>query len=162
MNFDEKIKLTIDTLKEFKKIYKKKCNEYEKLFEKYEKVISENKELKEKLNNKLDKNLKKNQKKNQKKNSKNNSPIITDFTVEREISDKLAEFLSETHDKKISLVELNRIVINYIKDNQLQDENNRKNIILDDKLESLFKDLSGNELNFSNINLHLEKHLTKK
>lgn len=158
MNFDEKIKLTIDTLKEFKKIYKKKCNEYEKLFEKYEKVISENKELKEKLKKKTVKN----QQKNQKKNSKKNSPIITDFTVEREISDKLAEFLSETHDKKISLVELNRIVIDYIKDNKLQDENNRKNIILDDKLECLFQDLSGNELNFSNINLHLEKHLTKK
>ena len=153
MDFDEKIKLTIDSLKEFKKLYKKKCKEYEKITEKYEKVISENKELKEKLKNSLEK--------NKKKNSKKKSPIITDFTIEREISDKLADFLSETKDKKISLVELNRIIIDYIKDNQLQDENNRKNIILDDKLGCLFQDLEGNELNFSNINLHLEKHLAK-
>lgn len=157
MNFDEKIKSIINTLKEFKKLYKEKCKEYEKISEKYEKVINENKELKEKLKKKSVKN----QQKNQKKNSKKNSPIITDFTVEKEISDKLADFLSETKDKKISLVEINRIVIDYIKDNQLQDKNNRKNIILDDKLGHLFQDLSGNELNFSNINLHLEKHLAK-
>ena len=153
MDFDKKIKLTIDTLKEFKKLYKKKCKECEKITEKYDKLIIENKELKEKLKNRLEKNLK--------KNSKKKTPIITDFTIEREISDKLADFLSETKDKKISLVELNRIIIDYIKDNQLQDKNNRKNIILDDKLEYLFQDLSGNELNFSNINLHLEKHLAK-
>lgn len=153
MDFDEKIKLTIDTLKELKKLYKKKNKECEKISEKYEKAISENKELKEKLKNRLEK--------NQKKNLNKNLPIITNFTIEREISDKLADFLSETKDKKISLVELNRIVIDYIKDNQLQDKNNRKNIILDDKLECLFHDLSGNELNFSNINLHLEKHLAK-
>lgn len=153
MDFDEKIKLTIDTLKEFKKLYKKKCKECEKITEKYEKLIIENKELKEKIRNRLDK--------NQNKNSKKNFPIITNFTVEREISDKLADFLSETKDKRISLVELNRIVVDYIKENQLQDENNRKNIILDDKLGGLFQDISDNELNFSNINLHLEKHLAK-
>lgn len=153
MDFDDKIKLTIDTLREFKKLYKKKCKECEKITEKYEKLINENKELKEKLRNRSDK--------NQNKNTKKKSPIITNFTVEREISDELANFLSETKDKKISLVELNRIVLDYIKENQLQDENNRKNIILDDKLEGLFQDLSGNELNFSNINLHLEKHLAK-
>lgn len=153
MDFDDKIKLIIDSLKEFKKLYKKKCKECEKITEKYEKLINENKELKEKLRNRSDK--------NQNKNTKKKSPVITDFTVEREISDELAFFLSETKDKRISLVELNRIVVDYIKDKELQDKNNRKNIILDDKLEGLFQDLSGNELNFSNINLHLEKHLTK-
>jgi chromatin remodeling complex protein RSC6 len=153
MDFDDKIKLTIDTLREFKKLYKKKCKECEKITEKYEKLINENKELKEKLRNRSDK--------NQNKNTKKKSPVITDFTVEREISDELAFFLSETKDKRISLVELNRIVVDYIKDNQLQDKNNRKNIILDDKLEGLFQDISGNKLNFSNINLHLEKHLEK-
>jgi chromatin remodeling complex protein RSC6 len=57
----------------------------------------------------------------------------------------------------ISLVNVNRKVVDYVKDNQLQCEDNRKNIILDDKLKELFGDDC--EINFSNLNGELEKHL---
>ena len=42
-----------------------------------------------------------------------------------------------------------------------KDKNNQKNIILDNNFCYLFHDLNGYELNFSNINLYLEKHLAK-
>ena len=128
--------LTID-MKSLQKLYKKKCKEFDKLNEKYNKLV----EVKEK---KI-------------KSKKGKTAIETGFTKFKLPTPELATFLGLDENEKINLVTTNRLVVDYIKDNQLQSEDNSKNIVLDDKLKELFGDEC--EINFSNLNDELEKHL---
>ena len=128
--------LTID-MKSLQKLYKKKCKEFDKLNEKYNKLV----EVKEK---KI-------------KSKKGKTAIETGFTKFKLPTPELATFLGLDENEKMNLVTANRLVVDYIKDNQLQSEDNSKNIVLDDKLKELFGDEC--EINFSNLNDELEKHL---
>lgn len=133
--------LTID-MKSLQKLYKKKCREFDKLNEKYNKLVEE------KENVKKEKKI---------KSKKGKTAIETGFTKFKLPTPELATFLGLDENEKINLVTANRLVVDYIKDNQLQSEDNSKNIVLDDKLKELFGDEC--EINFSNLNDELEKHL---
>ena len=116
--------LTID-MKSLQKLYKKKCKEFDKLNEKYNKLVE----------------VKENVKKEKKiKSKKGKTAIETGFTKFKLPTPELATFLGLDENEKINLVTTNRLVVDYIKDNQLQSEDNSKNIVLDDKLKELFGD----------------------
>ena len=141
------LKSLTSEMKGLQKLYKKKCKDFDKLNEKYNKLLQEREDNKKK------------EKENKKKerSNKGKTAIETEFTKSKGVSPKLSSFLGLNEGETISLVNINRKVVDYIKDNQLQCEDNRKNIILDDKLKELFGDDC--EINFSNLNGELEKHL---
>jgi len=133
--------MTID-MKSLQKLYKKKCKEFDKLNEKYNKLLDDKDKVK---------------KEKKIKSKKGKTAIETEFTKFKLPTPELSKFLGLDENEKINLVTANRKVVDYVKDNQLQCEDNRKNIILDDKLKELFGDDC--EINFSNLNEELEKHL---
>lgn len=87
------------------------------------------------------------------------------------ISDELADFIGWDHGKPISRSEVTRRLTTYVKDNQLQDPENRRFVNLDgdagQKLKSLLSDIvdeSGNpvRLTIITINKYVNKHYVGK
>ena len=130
-------------IKKLEKKHNKQINNYEKKIKKLEETIQKNKEIK----------------KERKKSKNNNQKVETDFTIKKILSKEMSNFLNK--ETEMSLSEVNKEIINYIKKNNLQNSIKRKTIDLDDNLKNLLlnkKDII-KEVTFSNLNNLLEKHL---
>lgn len=95
-----------------------------------------------------------------KKNKKKRS-TLSGFAVPSQISKELSEFLElENENVKISRTDVTSRIIKYIKDNQLQDTDNKKIIIPDEKIKNLFGEhLKENDiLQFFNLQSYLKYH----
>jgi len=119
----------------------------------YKEVLKERKELEKKIA--------KNKKKNKRKKS------MSGLAFPSHISKELATFLGiKDENEKISRTEVTSRLIKYIKDNQLQNEENKKIIIVDEKLQNLFGAHLKEEdvLQFFNLQTYLKHHFipTKK
>ena len=116
----------------------------------YKEVLKERKELQKKSN-----------KNNKKKKKKNN---LSGFAVPTKITKELAEFLNLDHDTEISRTDVTSLICKYIKDNNLQNPDNKKIILPDDKLKKLFNGYLGEEdqLEFFNIQSYLKYHFIKE
>ena len=112
-------------------------------------VIKERKELLKKST--------KNIKKKKKKNS------LSGFAVPTKITNELAEFLNLDKDTEISRTDVTSLICKYIKDNNLQNPDNKKIIIPDEKLKKLFNGYLSEEdqLEFFNIQSYLKYHFIK-
>lgn len=113
----------------------------------YKEVVKERKEMSKKIT--------KNKKKPKKKNTSSglNCPV--------NISKDLADFLGfEDKDKKISRTDVTTYIIKYIKNNNCQDPDNKKHIILDEKLEKIIKPYmkEGDIVEFFNLQTYLKYH----
>ena len=113
-------------------------------------VIKERKEL-----------LKKSNKNNKKKKKKNN---LSGFAVPTKITKELAEFLNLDEKIEISRTDVTSLICKYIKENNLQNPDNKKIILPDDKLKKLFNGYLGEEdqLEFFNIQSYLKYHFIKE
>ena len=80
------------------------------------------------------------------------------------ITKELAEFLNLDHDTEISRTDVTSLICKYIKDNNLQNPDNKKIILPDDKLKKLFNGYLGEEdqLEFFNIQSYLKYHFIKE
>jgi len=116
----------------------------------YKEVLKERKEL-----------LKKSNKNNKKKKKKNN---LSGFAVPTKITKELAEFLNLEEDAEISRTDVTSMICKYVKDNNLQNPENKKIIIPDEKLSKLFKGYLGedDQLEFFNIQSYLKYHFIKQ
>ena len=130
-------------IKKLERQHKKQINTYEKKIKKLEETIQKNKTIK----------------KVTKKSKNKNQKVETNFTIKKVLSKKMSNFLNK--EKEMSLSELNKEIINYIKENNLQNSDKRKIIDLDDNLKNLLFDEENiiEEVTFSNLNNLLEKHL---
>lgn len=80
----------------------------------------------------------------------------------RGISSELSAFLNIPHDTKISKSDAMNIIYKYIKDNNLQCEDNPRYINLDTNLSELFKMHSYDEpLSYYNIHSRMARHFDK-
>ena len=106
------------------------------------------------------KELLKNSNKNKKKKKKNK---LSGFAVPTKITKKLADFLQVEEDSKISRTYVTKFICKYIKDNNLQNPENKKIIIPDEKFKILFDgQLDGlNNLEYFNIQTYLKEHFIK-
>lgn len=135
LNMESQIKTLKSSLKKLDRLRKKEQKDYEKKIDKLEsKVI-----------------------KKTNKTSRKELPIETNFTRKCEISDELKEFVHPTSEK-MNMAEVYKKVVQYIKDNNLQNTENRKNINLDEKLETLLGLNNNEEVTFFNLKSFLEKH----
>lgn len=80
------------------------------------------------------------------------------FARPTKISEGLCEFLEKPVGSEVARTEVTQYIVKYIKNNDLQNPKNRKEICADEKLKKLL-DLKGDEeLNYFNLQTHMNKH----
>tara|TARA_Y100000996_G_C22519317_1_gene641784 strand:- start:53 stop:505 length:453 start_codon:yes stop_codon:yes gene_type:complete len=84
------------------------------------------------------------------------------FALKVNISEELKNFMSLGKDDKIARTEVTKFLINYIKENNLQNPNDRRIIECDDKLKQLLKVPEGEQLTYFNIQKYMNCHFIKK
>lgn len=140
------------------------------LFEKLQQQFSDSNQILKTLHNNLKilqkevlkerKELIKKSNKIKKKKKKTN---LSGFAVPTKITNELAEFLHLDNDIEISRTDVTSLICKYIKENNLQNPDNKKIIIPDERLKKLFKGYLGEEdkLEFFNIQSYLKYHFIK-
>lgn len=113
----------------------------------------------------LEKQVKKNNKKLQKqidkgKEKKPRKP--SGFAQPTKISKELCEFMNVSEDTEMARTEVTKFVIRYIKDNQLQSENEKNVIIPDEKLQKILENTSDDKITFFNIQKYMNKNFKKE
>lgn len=99
---------------------------------------------------------KKKESKIKKKSTKKRSP--SGFAKPSKISDGLADFLNLPSGTELARTDVTSKVIAYIKEHDLQNPSNRKQILLDDKLNKLLLPGSEDVVTFFNLQTYLKKH----
>tara|TARA_B100001093_G_scaffold519917_1_gene611366 strand:- start:4769 stop:5218 length:450 start_codon:yes stop_codon:yes gene_type:complete len=115
----------------------------------------------EKEANKRFKRYKKQEEKLNKRGNKKPSGIA----VPQKISSELSDFMGMEEGKEVARTEVTKYIIQYIKDNNLQDPTNNKLIKPDNNLSSLLdtnKEGKDVEVNYFNIQRFMNKHFIKK
>ena len=101
---------------------------------------------------------KKKESKIKKKNSKKRSP--SGFAKPAQVSDDLAHFLNLPSGTELARTEVTSKVIAYIKEHNLQNPSNKKQILLDENLNKLLLPGSEDIVTFFNLQTYLKKHFT--
>jgi len=79
------------------------------------------------------------------------------------VSDELCLFMGKEKGSLVSRTEVTKFLIQYIADNKLQNPENRRNILVDAKLKSLFGPESENEkIDYFNMQKFVNRHFPKK
>lgn len=144
-------------------------NSHEDIYIQFETVYSHFTEIKNKMTElqseikDLEKKLKKTFKKSEKyvkpKTTKKREP--SGFAKPTKVTKELCEFMNKPEGTEIARTEVTKALVQYIKDNKLQEQENAKNKIIPDKKLSLLlglKDSEENELTFFNIQKYMNKH----
>ena len=77
------------------------------------------------------------------------------------LSAPLCDFLSVPHDTKLMRKQVVKQVCAYVKQNGLQDQQNKNIILVDAKLKSLLQSKDGDSVTYLNLNEYLRKHYQK-
>ena len=80
------------------------------------------------------------------------------FCSPYKISNELAEFLGKISGTEMSRIDVTREINKYIRLNNLQDSETKRNINPDTKLSTLFKLNNGDELTYFNIQRYISPH----
>ena len=99
---------------------------------------------------------KKKESKIKKKSDKKRSP--SGFAKPAPISNDLASFLNMENGVELARTEVTSKVIAYVKDHQLQNPENKKQILVDDKLKVLLQPEEGDVITYFNLQTYLKKH----
>ena len=140
------------------------------IFDQFENVINNLTEFRCQVNNiqqqikLIEKNVKKHMKglkkdivKNKNKGNKNPSG----FAKPSKVTKELCEFMNKSEGTEIARTEVTRALVNYIKSNKLENENNNKLITPDVKLKFLLGIEDGQEVTYFNIQKFMNKHFVK-
>ena len=108
----------------------------------------------EKIVKKEMKNLKKDAEKN--KNKGNRKP--SGFAKPQRVSNELCDFMNKPEGSEVARTEVTQYIIKYIKDNSLQDTDNKKNITPDINLLKLFGEHNESEVTYFNLQRLMNRH----
>tara|TARA_B100001142_G_C13994946_1_gene524255 strand:+ start:106 stop:675 length:570 start_codon:yes stop_codon:yes gene_type:complete len=109
----------------------------------------------------LEKNVKKQSKSNKKESKSRIIRKPSGFAKPSKISDELITFMNKTKGTELARTEVTQYIINYIKENNLQNMENRKNINPDKKLSKLL-DCGDDEVTYFNLQKYMNKHFVKE
>ena len=84
------------------------------------------------------------------------------FAKPMRVSDKLCDFLEKPRGSEVARTEVTQYLISYIKSNGLQNENNKKLIKPDIKLNELLEVDVNEDLSYFNIQKYMNKHFIKE
>jgi chromatin remodeling complex protein RSC6 len=105
------------------------------------------------------KGIKKDAIKTKKKNKGNRQP--SGFAKPSKVTKALCEFMNKEEGSEIARTEVTRALVNYIKQNKLENTVNSKIISPDDKLKILLGLEDDQELTYFNIQKYMNKHFVK-
>jgi len=91
-------------------------------------------------------------------NNQTKPSLKSRYLTPTKISDKLADFLGRERGTEMARNEIIRVINKYIRDNNLQDNKNKRNINPDEKLSMLLKLNPDDELTYFNINRYISPH----
>ncbi len=80
--------------------------------------------------------------------------------AEQKMSTKLCDFFSLPHDSVLTKIEITDNIMDYIKEHNLQNPDNKNEIIQDEKLKELFSLGEGENLKYMAISRCINKHIT--
>lgn len=83
------------------------------------------------------------------------------FAKPCKVTKELCEFMNKSDETEFARTEVTKMLIQYVKENHLEDSNNKKNILPDEKLKNLLKIEHGEELTYFNIQKFMNKHFIK-
>jgi len=109
----------------------------------------------------LEKTVIKNNKEKEKYIKKTETKIqvpVSGFDIPVKLSEELCTFMNKSFGATASRPDVADYVINYISNHKLQDMTNRKRINLDEKLRSLLKPSSEEEITYFNLQKYLNAH----
>ena len=140
------------------------------IFEQFDNIISNLSDFRSQVNGiqqqlkLLEKNVKKQMKGlkkdiDKKKSKGNKKP--SGFAKPSKVTKELCEFMNKSEGTEIARTEVTRALVNYIKNNNLQNENNNKIITPDLKLKFLLGVEDGQEVTYFNIQKFMNKHFVK-
>ena len=95
-----------------------------------------------------------------KRRSANRSP--SGFVKPTKISNELADFVGKPHGSEMARTEVTRVLTAYIRENKLQDPQNGRRILADNKLTKLLKLQKNDDLTYFNLQKHMSPHFAKK
>lgn len=120
--------------------------------------------IQQKVNN-LEKNIKKQSKKYEKvilknKNRGNKNP--SGFAKPSNVTEELCKFMNKEEGTKIARTDVTQALISYIKENNLQNKENKKFISPDENLKNLLGITENEKLTYFNIQKYMNKHFYKE
>ena len=95
-----------------------------------------------------------------KRRSANRSP--SGFVKPTKISNELADFVGRPHGSEMARTEVTRVLTAYIREHKLQDPQNGRRILADNKLSKLLKLQKSDDLTYFNLQKHMSPHFAKK
>lgn len=105
------------------------------------------------------------QKQSLKKNKKNAADGTkrnpSGFAKPTKLSDELCDFLGVAHGSSMARTIVTKHINEYIKKNNLQDENDKRHIIPDDKLKKILSIKEGDKLTYFNLQTFIKQHFKK-
>lgn len=113
----------------------------------------------------IERNVKKNVKRLEKETRKNKNKgnrKASGFAVPTKISKDLCKFMGVKNGTQLARTEVTKYIIQYIKDNDLPDKDNRKVIKPDKNLKSLLKLNKNDEVTYFNLQKYMNKHFITK
>ena len=113
------------------------------------------------LEKKFQKDLKLAQKQSVKKKRKSGNRAPSGFVKPTRISDELAIFLNKPIGTEMARTSVTRDINEYIRTNSLQDKNNGRKILPDEKLGTLLKLTPTDELTYFNLQKYMSCHFAK-
>jgi chromatin remodeling complex protein RSC6 len=84
------------------------------------------------------------------------------FATPTKISDELCAFMSEPDGSEVARTEVTRFIIKYIKENELQNPENRRIIVPNEELGKLLGITDDDEVNYFNLQKFMNRHFHKK
>ena len=84
------------------------------------------------------------------------------FAKPTKLSDELCDFLGVAHGSSMARTMVTKYINEYIKKNNLQDENDKRHIIPDDKLKSILSIKEGDKLTYFNLQTFIKQHFKKE
>ena len=136
-NMSEKFDNVVDTLTTFKKtitLLQSQIRDLEKTVKKEMKAV----------------------KKEAGKKRKNRNP--SGFAKPSKVSDDLCKFMNKECGTQVARTEVTQFIINYIKENSLQSNENKKIIVPDNKLRVLLDVEHNQELTYFNLQRYMNRH----
>ena len=94
----------------------------------------------------------------QSKSLKKNKRQPSGFARPLNVTSDLCNFMGKENGSKIARTEVTQYLIKYIKDNNLQNNENKKNIIPDKKLKKLLKLKKEDKLTYFNLQKYMNVH----